>query len=278
MAEKFHMFIDQLLPTNANLSFFVDFKKVAANVDSIKMKLNQLNYLIGQPDMDRAVHLLWEENPNAFSILDILVAVRTCNKAKVIHSSGNIRNLSDYFHSANDVIEFLNGTGLTHILQDKQITNLVDYVFGIEVGLDSNARKNRSGHLMEMIVGNILSKNGIPFRKEIYSSDLPIIAKELGKDLKRFDFVIEATGKTYLIEVNFYADGGSKLNEVARSYSELAPKINKFPEFEFIWITDGVGWKSAKNKLQEAFQVIPGIYNLTTINDFITTLRNNLPK
>ena len=124
----------------------------------------------------------------------------------------------------------------------------------------------------------MLFRSGIPFRKEIYSSDFPIIAKELGKDLKRFDFVIEATGKTYLIEVNFYADGGSKLNEVARSYSELAPKINKFPEFEFIWITDGVGWKSAKNKLQEAFQVIPGIYNLTTINDFITTLRNNLPK
>ena len=97
--------------------------------------------------------------------------------------------------------------------------------------------------------------------------------KCLGEDLKRFDFVITTSVKTYLIEVNFYSGGGSKLNEVARSYSELAPKINQFPNYEFIWITDGVGWKSARNKLEEAYYAIPGIYNLTTITDFIDKVK-----
>lgn len=90
---------------------------------------------------------------------------------------------------------------------------------------------------------------------------------------KRFDFVIETSNKTYLIEVNFYSDGGSKLNEVARSYSEIAPKINSVSGFEFIWITDGIGWKKAKNKLQEAFNFIPKIYNLTNIQDFLNEVK-----
>ena len=100
----------------------------------------------------------------------------------------------------------------------------------------------------------------------------PEISDVLGDDEKRFDFVIETSDKTYLIEVNFYSGGGSKLNEVARSYSYIAPKINSVPGFEFIWITDGIGWKSAKNKLQEAYNIIPSIYNLTNITEFIISI------
>lgn len=97
--------------------------------------------------------------------------------------------------------------------------------------------------------------------------------KALGADNKRFDFVIRTPEKTYLIETNFYTGGGSKLNEVARSYSELAPKINAVPGFEFVWITDGIGWKSARNKLKESFAHIPSVYNLTNINTFIDKLK-----
>jgi len=85
--------------------------------------------------------------------------------------------------------------------------------------------------------------------------------------------VIETTKKVYLIEVNFYAAGGSKLNEVARSYSELVPKINSVDGFEFVWITDGIGWRSAKNKLQEAYNIIPRVYNLTNVKEFIDEIR-----
>ena len=150
---------------------------------------------------------------------------------------------------------------------------MVDYVFGIETGLDSNARKNRSGHVMEGMVASILKKNGIKFRQEVYSTEWPNLQRVLGDDEKRFDFVIQTPKKTYLIEVNFYSGGGSKLNEVARSYSDIAPKINSVPGFEFVWITDGIGWKSAKNKLQEAYSIIPSIYNLTSIKEFLQEVK-----
>lgn len=146
---------------------------------------------------------------------------------------------------------------------------MVDYVFGIETGLDSNARKNRSGHVMENRIADILNKHGVTYRQEVYSTEWPNLQKVLGDDEKRFDFVIQTSSKTYLIEVNFYSGGGSKLNEVARSYSDIAPKINSVPGFEFVWITDGIGWKSARNKLQEAYNIIPSIYNLSNINDFL---------
>lgn len=97
----------------------------------------------------------------------------------------------------------------------------------------------------------------------------------MGADNKRFDFVIRTLEKTYLIEANFYTGGGSKLNEVARSYSELAPKINAVPGFEFVWITDGIGWKDARNKLEEAFAHIPSVYNLTNIQELVTILKND---
>ena len=91
--------------------------------------------------------------------------------------------------------------------------------------------------------------------------------------LKRFDFVVETPSKVYLIEVNFYSGGGSKLNEVARSYSDIAPKVNSVEGFEFVWITDGIGWNSAKNKLQEAYGIIPSVYNLTSIQEFIRLVK-----
>ena len=173
------------------------------------------------------------------------------------------------FTSVDGVLEFLESTGLQTLFQSKRINNLVDYVFGIETGLDSNARKNRSGHVMEHRVAEMFSQQGVNFRREVYSSEWPEISVVLGDDEKRFDFVVETAEKIYLIEVNFYSSGGSKLNEVARSYSDIAPKINSVPGFEFVWITDGIGWKSAKNKLQEAYNIIPHIYNLTNLEEFL---------
>jgi len=186
---------------------------------------------------------------------------------------GNIHLISDYFKTPKQVSLFLDETSLTRIFQAKQIKNLVDYVFGVEVGLDSNARKNRGGHIMENLVAKILSQHGITFEREVYYTRFPEIVKALGADNKRFDFVIRTPHKIYLIEANFYTGGGSKLNEVARAYSELAPKINAVPGFEFVWITDGIGWHSARNKLEEAFEHIPSVYNLSDIDKFIERIK-----
>lgn len=265
--------MSQLLATNANLAFYTDFQKCSANVNSIAIKLNTLNYLIGQADMEQAVRALWDNDPKVFSVLDILIAVRTNDKKMVFNEKGEAQYISKYFETVDGVIAFIKQTGLEEIFSNRQTKNLVDYVFGVEVGLDTNARKNRSGHVMERLIAETFTKSGIKFRQEVYSTEYPPIADVLGEDKKRFDFVVETETKTYLTEVNFYSGGGSKLNEVARAYSELAPKINSVDGFEFVWITDGKGWHSASNKLEEAFYAIPSIYNLTTIKDFIVALK-----
>lgn len=272
---KFNVFMSQLKETNATLNFYCDFEKIQNNVDRISIKLNQLNYLIGQNDIDAAIRRLWDENKKVFSVLEILIAVRTSDKKKVIMADGNIAPIHSLFSNVDGVIEFIYGTGLDKVFKNKQIKNLVDYVFGVETGLDTNARKNRSGHLMEEQVALILDNYGIPYRKEVYSTDYPALYV-LGEDKKRFDFVIETKRCKYLAEVNFYSGGGSKLNEVARAYSEISPKINNVDGFEFVWITDGVGWKSARNKLEEAFYTIPHIYNLTTVGEFIAQIKNEI--
>lgn len=271
--KDFDEFMSQLQETNQTLDFFCDFDKIAQNVENIKLSLCMLNSLIGSDDIRKSVETIWNRDKSAFDVMDILIAVRSEGKKKVLNSIGKCIVMDSLFESVDGVMEFLENTGLADIFQTRKIKDLVDYVFGIETGLDTNARKNRSGHVMEGMVARVFDKNNIDYRQEVYSSEWPAITKVLGDDEKRFDFVIQTTQKTYLIEVNFYSGGGSKLNEVARSYSDIAPKINSVPGFEFVWITDGIGWKSARNKLQEAYNIIPSIYNLTDITNFISDIK-----
>lgn len=272
----FDKFMSQLQETNQTLDFFCDFDKIEANVENIKLSLCILNSLIGTTNLRKSVERIWERDKSAFNVMDILIAVRSEGKKKVLNSLGQCVVLYNLFDSIDGVVEYLEYTGLAEVFRKRKIKDLIDYVFGIETGLDSNARKNRSGHIMEEMVAKLLTTNGIQFRQEVYSTEWPELQQVLGDDEKRFDFVISIPHKTYLIEVNFYSGGGSKLNEVARSYSDIAPKINSVDGFEFVWITDGIGWKSARNKLQEAFGIIPSIYNLTSIHYFLDTIKNTI--
>lgn len=273
MVKDFNKFMSQLQETNQTLDFFCDFDKIAQNVEDIKLSLCMLNSLVGATDMRKSVETIWKRDKSAFNVMDILIAVRSEGKKKVLNSLGECVVLDTLFTSIDGVMEYLDNTGLTEVFQQQRIKDLVDYVFGIETGLDTNARKNRSGHVMEGMVARIFDKAGVKYRQEVYSNEWPSISRVLGDDEKRFDFVVKTKDKTYLIEVNFYSGGGSKLNEVARSYSDIAPKINSVSGFEFVWITDGIGWNSAKNKLQEAYSIIPSIYNLTNIVEFIKLVK-----
>lgn len=273
MSEQFKIFLSQLSETNATLDYFTDFKKIKGNVNKIAIKLNQLNYLIGKTDIQAAVKELYEENPKAFEVLDILIAIRKNKNAKTFNNKGEIVMLDSYFTSPESICEYIEETGLGEIFRNKDVKNLVDYVFGIEVGLDTNARKNRGGENMSKAVSVFFDKAKVFYKKEVSNTAFPEILS-LGADVKRFDFVIKTTKKTYLIETNFYNGGGSKLNETARSYSDVAPKINQYENYEFVWITDGQGWLSAKNKLEEAYNIIPSMYNLTTLNNFIEKVKS----
>lgn len=273
--DQFDLFMSQLCETNATLDFYCDFPKIAKNVANIEISLNTLNYLIGKDDLRSAVQALWDRDKRVFDVMDILIATRKKDDKKYIDNDGSMHSIHSLFSSVDGVMKFIESTGLDKVFRNKEVKDLVDYVFGVETGLDTNARKNRSGTITETLIARIFDNAGIYYRTQISSKEFPAISAVLGADQKVFDFAITTRDKTYLIEVNFYSGGGSKLNEVARSYTELAPKINGVPGFEFVWITDGQGWNSAKNKLEEAFSVIPSIYNLTTIQDLIITVLNH---
>ena len=270
--KDFNLFVSQLSETNATLDSLTDFEKVHGNVSKIAIKLNQLNYLLGKTNWEQAVVDLFAENPKTFDAISILVAVRKNDKKKVLNENYMPVLIDSYFQDTDRICKFIKDTGLCEIFTSKKVTNLVDYVFGIEVGLDTNARKNRGGNIMAKAVANSFKSANVSFETEVNSTTFPEITA-LGADLKRFDFVIRTSTKTFLIETNYYNSQGSKLNETARSYSELAPKINQYPQYEFVWITDGQGWLSAKNKLEEAFHIIPKVYNLTSIAEFIDEIK-----
>lgn len=273
--KAFDQFMGQLQLTNIPLSAYTDFHKAKENTDTIAIRLNQLNYLLGCDDIASSVHHLWAENPKVFSVLGILIAVRDTKVHHAINGAKQTQALSDYLDSPTGVIVFLEDSGLADLFRSKRITNLVDYVFGIEVGLDSNARKNRFGRIMERQVAQLFDTHDINYREQVPSGELAGL-ENLGTDIKRFDFVITTSRKTYLVEVNFYNSSGSKLNEVARAYTDLSQKVNACAGYEFVWITDGQNWQAARNKIEAAYHSIPAVYNLTTIADFIAQIKDEV--
>ncbi len=276
MKKDFKQFMSQLAETNATLDFYTDFSKIRENVRSIEIKLNTLNYLIGKTDFDAAVKELWDNDNRVFSVLDILIATRKKQRKKYLDDMGKPHLVHELLNSYKGVLKFLKETGVADVLQNKDVKNLVDYVFGVEAGLDTHARKNRSGDITELLLHRILSANGIEHRMEVSSHEFPKLQEALGTDEKRFDFMIKTKRCTYLIEVNYYNEGGSKLNEITRAYRELSPIVNKVDGFEFVWVTDGRGWNSAKNKIEEAYNGIDRMYNFESLSDFMEEIKSEL--
>ena len=253
MEKDFEKFMSQLLESNLSLDFYSDFDKIRSNVEQMEISLNSLNYLLGKQDLKKAVELLWQRDKSVFDALDILIATRRKENRTFIDDNGQVHKVCSLFTSVEGVITFLEKTGLADVFRNEEIHNLVDYVFGVETGLDTNARKNRSGHITERLLAKRFESEGIKYRTEVSSCEFEQVQKVLGDDEKRFDFVVSSKEKTFLIEVNFSNSRGSKLNELARSFREVAEKINSVEDFEFVWVTDGRGWRSARTKLSEAY-------------------------
>ncbi len=266
----FDIFLQSLKISNRALGFFTDWQKCLKNKNKISIALNHLNFLLGKDtkELKNCVKSLFEEYPKAFNVLNILIAVRDKNDI-VLDANGKFYPLHSYFENDEKVYEFIRQTGLEQIFCNRNIKDLNDFVFGIEVGLDSNARKNRSGKAMENYLSGLFTNAQLNFKEQVNIREFGDLYQAFGDDIKKFDFVVYGKDKTYFIEANFYTISGSKLNEVARSYQELALKFEAFPNYEFIWITDGIGWLDAKSKLQEAYKSVE-IYNLSNVNDFIS--------
>lgn len=282
MAKRdFNNWISGFRGSIADYGYYIDFEKVHRNVSRIKVELNILNSLIGSNNIERDFEDLIKKYPEILKCIPLLLAVRA-NEIYAIDGDGEF---TYNFKKQNLPVEqykiFMQKTGLFDLMRNHIINNLVDYATGVETGLDSNGRKNRGGHLMEDLVESFIKKAGFvkgkTYFKEMYihqitakwGVDLSAISNQ-GKMEKRFDFVVKTSSMIYGIETNFYGSGGSKLNETARSYKTLALETDTADGFTFVWFTDGKGWTSARNNLEETFDVMEHIYNINDLeNDII---------
>ncbi len=265
----------------ADYKYYVDFEKVYKNVEGIKVELNILNSLIGSKDIETDFKDLLEKYPEILKCIPLLLAVRA-NEIYAIDGDGEFTyQFKRPTLSVEQYIVFMRKTGLFDLMANHIINNLVDYATGVETGLNSNGRKNRGGHLMENLVESFIKKAGFikgeTYFKEMYiyqitekwGIDLSAISNQ-GKMEKRFDYVIKTPNMIYGIETNFYSSGGSKLNETARSYKTLALETDTIEGFTFVWFTDGgKSWKSARNNLEETFDVMEHIYNIKDLENGI---------
>lgn len=274
----FNTWLQNFKEVIAGYKYYTDFEKIYRNVDGIKVQLCLMNSLIGSPDIEKDFQKLYAQYPEILRCVPILLAKRE-SEILIYDTDGEHRfNFKKPNYTAAQYAVFMRETGLFDLIGKKHISNLIDYVTGVETGLDSNARKNRGGDTMEDLVETYIQKAGLvkdkDYFKEMYihdiqnrwDVDLSCISNEGGTE-KRFDFVIKRSKIIYGIETNFYASSGSKLNETARSYKTLAIETKGLDYFRFVWITDGKGWLSAKNNLKETFDVLPDLYNLTDLDN-----------
>lgn len=258
--------------------YYTDFEKVYENAAKLKVEISILNSLVGSQNIESEFESILQRYPECLKAIPILLAVRE-NEIYCQDENGAINyHFDNAVQSVDQYKYFMRETGLFDMLKNHLISNLYDYVTGVEVGLGSNGRKNRGGHQMEQLVESHLKKMGLQKNKDYFSEmyltdiekkwnvNLSAISAD-GTSTKRWDFVVKTSSNIYVIETNFYTSSGSKLNETARSYKMIAEEARTIPNFKFVWVTDGGGWSSAKRNLQETFDVLDTMYNITDMEN-----------
>lgn len=268
--------------------YFVNWNKISTNIKKIENELNLLNVLIGHENIETKLVELILDYPKVVNAIPFLLAIRFKKKEDqkfniLIDADKFIYQHFDFsLHAPNEneakrMATFFVNSGLGDLVKDKQIKNLVDYVIGVEVGLDSNGRKNRGGTMMESIVLKYVEKTcktlNLKFMDQATSErikkewDIDVL---VDKSSRRIDFAINKMGKLYFIECNFYGGGGSKLKSTATEYIEMNEYWNK-QKIEFIWITDGAGWKGTRKPLREYFDKADFLINLEMLKEDVLT-------
>lgn len=272
-------FIEWLGTFKDNISdykYYINFEKVYKNVEENKVEFNMLNSLLGSKNIEKDFINLVTKYPEVLKCIPILLAVRNMEIPAMDEEGDFIYNFKKINQNLEQYIVFMNKTGLFDLLANRGVTNIIDFVLGVETGLDSNGRKNRGGHLMEDLIEGYLKSEGVEYYKEMYLKDIEekwgidlSALSNNGKSAKRFDFVVKTNSMVYGIETNFYTSGGSKLNETARSYKMIAEESKNIEGFKFVWFTDGKGWTSARKNLEETFDVLDSMYNINDVENGI---------
>ena len=281
--QGFEDFYRTLRPSLKLWDFFVNWDKVFRNTKQIEIYLNIWNYLLGKPNFDAEFKSLLKQHPEIVKAIPSLI-VRDGSASQTFHIIEDISdltqpdNLFDFSKPAKTeadiekALAFVRNTGLVKLFSKDGVKNLVDYAIGVEAGLDSNGRKNRSGTSMDSVVEAYLSdftKNSklkfIPQAtpkkiKELWGFNVPV-----DKSSRSFDFAISNGIQLVLMEVNFYGGGGSKLKATAGEYKGLHDLLN-LPNVKFVWITDGEGWTTTKLPLKSAYEHIDYVWNLNWLS------------
>ena len=277
--KTFQYFSSTLKDKITKWEYFVNWQKVLSNVAAIEYELNLMNSLIGKADIYTEAKKLFQKYPSVIKAIPALLAVRD-NSVKVLVDVNHFiyKNFDFSVVKPDDseikgFVAFIQSSGLGELIANKRIKNLVDYVIGVEVGLDSNGRKNRGGSLMESIVetfvaSNCLQNNALYMpqatAKKIFSEwNIKI---DVDKSSRIIDFAINKNGKLYFIETNFYGGAGSKLKSTATEYIRMNEYWNK-QGIEFIWVTDGAGWNFTLRPLREYFDKADFLVNLEMLQN-----------
>lgn len=268
----FEAWLATMTNTINGYTYYVDFATVYANVPKYKFELNLLNALVGSKQIEQDFDNCVQKYPEVLKCIPIILAER----AREIYAQDERGGYWYNFDQPNQTVEqykyFLRKSGVFELLEGHIISNLMDYVTGVESGLSSNGRKNRGGHQMENLLEKFIKATGYEYQAEMksaevertYDINLSAISNQ-GKTVKRWDFVVKTPCMVYCMETNFYTSGGSKLNETARSYKMIATEARSVPGMEFVWVTDGGGWNSARNNLRETFEVMDYLYNINDL-------------
>ncbi len=261
--------------------YFVNWEKVFNNTRDFEIDLNILNYLIGKKNVEKEFAYLLKKQPQVARLVPALLACRERNfKILTEFKRGSLRYKNFTFvkqekltnTEISNVIKFARETGLLNLFKNKTIKNIIDYMIGVEVGLDSNGRKNRGGTAMENIVEGFVSrickKHGFSYIKEANAEKVLRKWKlklRVDKSSRRFDFAIYNGKNLYLIETNYYGGGGSKLKSTAGEYKALYDFLSEGGH-KFIWVTDGLGWRTTSRPLEETFNYIEYLLNLKMLS------------
>lgn len=283
--EIFNYLMSTLTDSIFTWDYFTDFQKIRNNVKKIEKELNLLNVLIGKKKIEKEFISLVSEYPSVRKALPILIAIRDekVKNLKIIDNYDEIisEDKSKLFNEETklpnelkkELIIFFRESGLKEVLLNKEIKNMVDYCYGLEVGMDTNARKNRTGMSMEKIVEKIIENFSKDNQLEYISQATKTKIKYrwnfdilLDKTDRNFDFAVynKSKNKLYIVETNFYSGGGSKLKSTAGEYQTLFELLKK-QQIDLIWITDGLGWKTARSPLHETFLKIDYLFNLEMV-------------
>lgn len=284
MKQPFDELISNLRSVIASFAFYTDFDKVVANVKKQQTRLERLEKILKSDHFDEELVRSINSDPKLIGLLANLLAIR---KNFDVSEDNRIRSydLSSKTLSDQDYIDLVNESGLLSMFRDGLISDLKSYLLGVEVGLDSNARKNRGGTAMEKLVEEYIIQLDLPYHSQVSKRT---IKKKFGIDIdavlngeslesasKIFDFVVVGQEKIYLIETSFYSGGGSVLSRTSRSFRQLDTELLKLESVEFIWITDGKGWKTAKGNLKETYDTMRHLY---TIQDLENGVLNKVIK